>query len=204
MTRVSPPPAREVGLQITLVNHVIRRGFTKILGRAPDRMLEPLEVRAHLPKVLLAYQKLEGATSKLDRNEERLRILVQLKAAQVTSCEYCIDLGSQFARKAGIGDEELLALSHHRESGLFTELEMLVLDYAAGATRTPVDVPDELFAELREHLDDAQIVELTHLIALENYRGRFNMALDIGAAGFSEGMVCVVPEHVSAELAHAA
>jgi hypothetical protein len=60
--------------------------------------------------------------------------------------------------------------------------------------RTPVDVPDELFARLREQLDEEQIVELTHLIALENLRGRFNLALGVGAAGFSEGMVCAVPE----------
>jgi hypothetical protein len=36
-------------------------------------------------------------------------------------------------------------------------------------------------------------VKLTHVIALENMRGRFNLALGVGAAGFSEGMVCAVP-----------
>jgi 4-carboxymuconolactone decarboxylase len=36
-------------------------------------------------------------------------------------------------------------------------------------------------------------VELTHVIALENMRGRFNLAHGIGSAGFSEGMVCAVP-----------
>jgi hypothetical protein len=40
-----------------------------------------------------------------------------------------------------------------------------------------------MFAKLHEHFDNAQIVELTHLIALENLRGRFNLALGIGAAG---------------------
>jgi hypothetical protein len=50
-----------------------------------------------------------------------------------------------------------------------------------------------LFAELREHLDEVQLVELTSAIALENMRGRFNLALGIGEAGFSEGMVCAVP-----------
>ena len=34
----------------------------------------------------------------------------------------------------------------------------------------------------------------THLIALENMRGRFNLALGVGSAGFSEGMVCSIPE----------
>ena len=38
------------------------------------------------------------------------------------------------------------------------------------------------------------MVELTHVIALENMRGRFNLALGISAAGFSEGMVCAVPD----------
>ena len=38
------------------------------------------------------------------------------------------------------------------------------------------------------------MVELTHHIALENLRGRFNVAFGIGAAGFSEGMVCAVPD----------
>jgi hypothetical protein len=52
-------------------------------------------------------------------------------------------------------------------------------------------------AQLREHFDDAQLVELTHFIALENMRGRFNLALGIGAAGFTEGMVCAVPEATS-------
>jgi hypothetical protein len=60
-------------------------------------------------------------------------------------------------------------------------------------SHTPVEVSDALFAELREHFDDAQLVEITHVIALENMRGRFNLALGIGAAGFSEGMVCAVP-----------
>ena len=69
-----------------------------------------------------------------------------------------------------------------------------MLDYAVGMSSTPVDVPDELFEALREHFDDAQLVELTHLIALENMWGRFNLALGVGAAGFSDGMVCAVPE----------
>jgi alkylhydroperoxidase family enzyme len=104
-------------------------------------------------------------------------------------------MGSQIARhRSGLSDEQLLALPHYRESNLFTEVEKLVLDYAVAVSRTPVDVPDELFARLHEHFDDAQIVELTHLIALENYRGRFNFALGAGAAGFSEGMVCALPE----------
>ena len=73
-----------------------------------------------------------------------------------------------------------------------------MLDYAVGVSRTPVDVPDELLEQLRRHFDDAQMVELTNAIAIENMRGRFNLSLGIGSAGFSEGMVCITPEPVPA------
>jgi 4-carboxymuconolactone decarboxylase len=72
-------------------------------------------------------------------------------------------------------------------------LGKLVLDYAVGMSRTPVEVSDELFDRLRQHFDDGQLVEPSHYIAMENMRGRFNLALGIGSAGFSEGMVCAVP-----------
>ena len=55
-------------------------------------------------------------------------------------------------------------------------------------------VSDELVAALCEHLDEGQMVELTSVIALENYRARFNWALGIGSQGFAEGGSCAVPE----------
>ena len=69
-----------------------------------------------------------------------------------------------------------------------------MLDYAVAMTKTPVEVPDELFSALRASLGDAQLVELTAAIAWENYRARFDHALEIGAQGFSDGAVCAVPE----------
>jgi len=69
-----------------------------------------------------------------------------------------------------------------------------VLDYAAAMSRTPVEVSDELVDALRAVFGAAALVELTYLIALENLRARFNLALGIGSSGFSEGMVCAVPD----------
>ncbi len=41
------------------------------------------------------------------------------------------------------------------------------------------------------------MVELTNVIALENMRARFNSAFDMTPAGFSDGMVCAVPEQAA-------
>jgi 4-carboxymuconolactone decarboxylase len=198
MARIAGVSAKEGGLRLKLVYFFTRRGLAKLAGRQPaqpERMLEPLEMFAHLPGLLNGYGKLEQANAKLDRLDQRTSDLAELKAATMTSCEYCIDLGSQVARqRSGLRDEELLALPRYRESDLFSEVEKLVLDYAVGMSRTSVEVSDALFARLREHFDEAQLVQLTFVIALENLRGRFNLALGIGAAGFSEGMVCAVRE----------
>src|SRR5262245_42246641 len=194
MARIEGVPAHEAAPEIARTYDYARRGLAQLTGREPERIIEPLELYAHVPGLLQGVLALEGATAGLNRLDRRLSHLAQLKAAILTSCEYCIDLGSQIARRSGLDDERLLALPRYRESGLFSALEVLVLDYAVGMSRTPVEVSDELFASLEQRLDDGQLIELTHVIALENMRGRFNLALGVGAVGFSEGMVCAVPE----------
>lgn len=193
MARIPGVTAQQAGPYAKLVYYFTRRSLRRLTGRNPERMLEPLEVYAHVPGLLRGYAGLEQATAKLGRIDKRTRALAELKAATVVQCEYCIDMGSAISRRWGLSDEEILALSTYRTSALFSDQDKLVLDYAAGMSRTPVVVPDELFARLRAHFDEAQLVELTHVIALENLRGRFNLAFGIAAAGFSEGLVCAVP-----------
>jgi AhpD family alkylhydroperoxidase len=175
-----------------------RRQTKALAGRETDGMIEPVEAYAHLPGLLVGYGMFEGAQARQHRVPKKLKVLAELKAATMTTCEYCIDIGSQIARRSGVSDEQLLALPRFRESGAFDAQEKLVLEYAVAMSRTPVEVSDELFALLREQFDDAQIVELTSLIALENMRGRFNLALGFGSSGLTEGMVCAAPEGLAA------
>jgi alkylhydroperoxidase family enzyme len=84
-------------------------------------------------------------------------------------------------------------MPRYRESEAFDDLEKLVLDYATAMSHTPAEVTDEMVDRLKEHFDDAQLVELTNAIAIENLRARFNNALDLEPQGFSEGAYCVVP-----------
>ncbi len=96
-------------------------------------------------------------------------------------------------RKQGVTEQQLLALADFENSPAFTDLEKLVLRYAVAMTQTPVDVPDELFNGLRQHLSPQQLVELTSAIAWENYRARFDHAFGIEAEGFSAGTFCPLP-----------
>lgn len=195
MLRVAGTNERRTGPLIRVLLWIGRRETKKLTGvETSTEMIEPAQAFAHTPGLLLGYGIFEGAVARAHRVPERLKVLAELKAAALTHCEWCMDVGSPIAYRAGVSEAQILALPHYRDSEEFSEVEKLVIDYAVGISSTPVSVSDGLFAALREHFDDAQLVELTNVIAVENMRGRFNLALGIGATGFSEGMVCVVPE----------
>jgi AhpD family alkylhydroperoxidase len=194
MSRIPDLSRTEEGPLLRLTRRLTRRKVKQITGRETERMIAPFEAYARAPRLLFGVGMLEDATARLHRVPEHLKVLAELKAATLTQCEYCIDIGSKIAHSAGISEAQLLALPNYRDSDLFDEDEKLMLDYAVGMSSTPVSVSDELFDQLRARFDDAQLVELTNVIAVENMRGRFNLALGIGSAGFTEGMVCAVPD----------
>jgi AhpD family alkylhydroperoxidase len=171
----------------------------KLTGRAPQTGsgMEPMEIWAYQPKMMLGMGKFNQAVRKGKSVDERLKNLVELKGAQMIGCEFCVDLGSQICRNSGFSDEELLALPRYHHSDLFTEREKLTLDYAVAVMRTPVEVTDELFARMKEHFSDEQLVEITALLTLVNL-DRLNAAFGIGSAGFSEGIVFVPPDRPAA------
>jgi len=56
----------------------------------------------------------------------------------------------------------------------FSEIERAVIELADALTSTPSNVSDELYAKLREHFSEEQLLELSAQIAFENYRARLN------------------------------
>ncbi|OMC30075.1 carboxymuconolactone decarboxylase family protein [Mycobacterium colombiense] len=194
MSRLQGVSDRDAGLGAKIAFFFTKRKLAQMAGLETAGMLEPLRMYAHIPRLLSAYGKLEQAESKLDILSPRHRALAELKAATTVRCEYCIDLGSQIARRWGMTDEELLALSDYQNAPCFSDVDKLILRYATAMSRTPVEVTDELFDALRLHFDTPQLVALTHVINLGNMRARFNIALGIGSSGFSGGRVCALPE----------
>lgn len=173
----------------------VRRVTFAAARRMYGRALEPMAVMAHHRPLLAGVGAMSMADERFSHSvDEHLKHLARLRTAQVIGCEWCLDFGSYLAQKAGASEDQLRALSHWRDSDQFDALERLVLEYAEAITRTPVEVADELFARVREHFDEQQIVELTMTVALENLYSRFNWSLGIEGEGFSEGMYCVAPE----------
>ena len=86
------------------------------------------------------------------------------------------------------GLDKVADVLNWRGSKAFSEAERVALEYAERVTYTDREVDDALFAELRKHFNEPQIVELTAAIAFDNFRSKFNPSLGVESQGF-----CMVP-----------
>lgn len=82
------------------------------------------------------------------------------------------------------GLEKVAEVLNWRDSKLFSESERVALEYAERITYTDRQVDDAFFAVVKRHFSEAQIVELTAAIAMENFRSKFNPTLGVEAQGF--------------------
>jgi alkylhydroperoxidase family enzyme len=79
-------------------------------------------------------------------------------------------------------------LGDYKNSALLSERERLALELAERMTYTDQRVDDEFFARLKRRFSDEELVELAAVIALENFRSKFNPVFAVEAHGF-----CPVP-----------
>ena len=101
-----------------------------------------------------------------------------------------MDINAARAAEATEGGlDKLGELLVWRDSKLFSEAERVALEYAEAITYTGRQVDDALFARVKQHFTEPQIVELTAAIAFENFRSKFNPTLGVEAQGF-----CMVPK----------
>jgi alkylhydroperoxidase family enzyme len=82
----------------------------------------------------------------------------------------------------GLSDDEVAAIREGRIEG-FAPPEAALLRMADAMADTPSNVSDELYAGLRRHFSEEQLIELAATAALENFRARNNRVFDVGSDG---------------------
>jgi AhpD family alkylhydroperoxidase len=150
--------------------------FARLVARgsraAYGREMKSAGVFAQHPRLMVDYMRFNRAAERGKRVPKALSELAVTKAATIVGCEFCMDISSEYARRAGLSDQQLLALHEAHDSGLFSD------------------------DELRRRVGIKGTLELVQLIAWENARARTNVALDIGPEGFSEGKACAIPDRL--------
>ena len=182
MARISLDPPRTLSYRLA----------ARFSRRRYGTVLDPVAAVGHNTQVGLAYGLFELQVERWRTLDRGLKDLAVMAAAATIGCSWCMDFGYwESVTNHGVAAEKIHAVPHWRDSDVFSELERLVLGYAEAMTETPPAVTDEMVAQLREHLDEAQLVELTAIVAVENLRSRVNSALGLSSQGFKDR--CEIP-----------
>lgn len=112
------------------------------------------------------------------RLDQRLADLVRLRVSQINGCAYCLDMHIGALRKDGEDQRRLDTLAAWRESRLFDARECAALGWAESLTRVDRSgAADADYAPLEEHFDEAEIAELSFVIAEINAWNRMAVGL---------------------------
>ncbi|HEY2966723.1 MAG TPA: peroxidase-related enzyme [Casimicrobiaceae bacterium] len=169
MARLAPLPSGSVP-ELQEAFAVYRKG----LGFVPNSVLimqrRPKLVKA-LSAMVAAVMDPEGSVS------PGFKRLLAHVASRAHGCLYCMAHTVGGALRAGIDEEKVAAIWEYRTSPLYSQAERVALDVAIAASSLPNAVSDAMFAELRQHWSDEQIVEILGAIALFGFLNRWNDTL---------------------------
>jgi AhpD family alkylhydroperoxidase len=139
-------------------------------------MTERLSVAATSPeavKVLLGF----GSYLRSRELDTRLRDLVDIRVSQINGCAFCLDMHCREARDAGETQQRLDCLAAWRETDLFSAREKAALAWAEAVTLlSHTHVPDDVYAAVREHFSEAEIVDLTMVVIAINSWNRLSVS----------------------------
>ena len=148
--------------------------FHNTLGFVPNSVL----TMQRKPRLVTAFVEMQRAIwdpdSKVDRGFKRIIAHV---ASRTAGDAYSMAHTASGALHFGIAEDKLAAAWDYRSGSQFSAAEKAALDLAVAASSVPNAVTDEMFAELRKHWSDEEIVEIVAAIAMAGFLARWNTTM---------------------------
>ena len=145
--------------------------FLGTLGFTPNSVL----TMQRKPRLVRAFAQLNAAV--MDPAGEvdlGFRRLVGHVASKAAGCLYCQAHTLLGAHNFGVSDEKLADVWNYASSPHYSERERIALDFALAAAAQPNAVTDELFARVREHWSESEVVEILAVVAMFGFLNRWN------------------------------
>jgi uncharacterized peroxidase-related enzyme len=194
MDRLTLPPPRLAPLSPDTAPE-LREHFevmSKRMGFIPNSVLimqrNPALVQAFV-QMTTAIWNPQGAV------DLKLKRLISHVASRSAGCRYCMAHTAEGAARLGVEQQKIDAVWEYRTSPLFSAAERAALDVAVAAGCVPNAVTDEMFAELRAHWSDGEVVEIIAVIAMFGFLNRWN---DTFATPLEESPLAFGAAHLAA------
>lgn len=128
------------------------------------------------PAAYEAMSKLEQYTKNASL-PPLLREMIKIRASQINSCAYCIDMHTIDATKMGETPRRIFALSAWKESPLFTEQERVVLQLTEEVTLIGQSgVSDETYNNVLKFFSENELAQLIMQIIVINGWNRMTIS----------------------------
>lgn len=170
MARVSYVPSSALSPDIAKIYEDYATGY------GPFR--NQVAVFAHVPS---SVQHIMGLLLDLKKRKNirwRYVELAIVVTSKLNECHYCVAHHTKPLQVEGLSGAAIDQLPNTDHPEL-DEIDRLVIEYTVAVTQNSQRIRDEMFARLKRHFTEAQIVELTLRIALCGFFNRFNDALQI-------------------------
>jgi len=157
----------------------LAESIAKIKGARGGRLINIYRLMLHSPALANAWFDLNQAVRYGTEIDGQSREIAVIRVAILNNVEYVQKAhGPAYALKEGLTPEQVTTIADWRPSKLFSEPQRALLAYTDAMTRE-IDVPDNVFADLRKHFNERQTVELSMLIGAYNMLTRFLKALKV-------------------------
>jgi len=145
--------------------------YVKALGFIPNSVL----ILQRKPRLVKALAQLMSAVwepeAEVDRGFKRLLAHV---ASRVAGCQYCMAHTAGGALFHGVDPKKVADIWDFRTSPHFSAGEKVALDFAIAAASQPNGVTDAMFADMRKHWSETEIVEIAAVVAVFGFFNRWN------------------------------
>ncbi len=111
--------------------------------------------------------------------DEQLRELAQTRVGYAVGSQFVYSQHMKAARFSGLSEEQVQAISSWNTADCFDEKERAVLAYTDALALEHGRVPDALFATLKKHLSEVEIIELTYITCTYVMHGVMSRALKL-------------------------
>lgn len=109
--------------------------------------------------------------------EEKLVLLVKLRASQINGCGFCLDMHWKDLIAAGEEPQRMYSLPAWRECPYYTDRERAALAWTDAVTLVADGhVPDSVYEEVRPFFNDKELADLTLAITAINSWNRLAIA----------------------------
>ncbi len=155
---------------------------------APREQYEPLfgthpplrqQIYAWNPRIAVPWVEFSARFHAASDLPARLVELVRLRVAFHNQCRSCMAIRYSSGAEAGVTEELVCSLERPAEAPDLTPAEKAALDFADRFATDHLSVHDEMFARLREHFTEPELVDLCFQLALFVGVGRMNAVLDM-------------------------